>query len=160
MKLRIKNHTSRKANHQRGKAAVEFALTAPIFFMFLFAGIEFSRMHTIRCAVENAAFEGARKGIVSGASANQCETVTCNLLESANVFDHTVTIEPADLDPTVDYVSVTVELPLTNDNGFRMAGFLKNQTFSKTITLPRESAESAAAYDEAIKKGKKGKGDE
>jgi len=29
-------------------------------------------------------------------------------------------------------------------------GFLKNKAFSKTITLPRESADSAQAYDSAI----------
>ena len=145
---------------RHGKAAVEFALTAPIFFLFLFAGIEFARMHSIRCSVENAAFEGAREGIVSGATSEKCESVTSSLLSAAHINDHTVTIEPPDLDPSVDFVSVTVEIPLNNDNGFRMAGFLKNQMFSKTITLPRESAESAATYDEAIKRGKKARGDE
>ncbi len=148
MKLRIKNRSTVLTGKSRvGKTAVEFALTAPIFFLVLFGGIEFSRMHTIRSSIENAAFEGARRGIVSGATAEQCEAITERLLRSANVPDHTITIEPAVLDPTVNFVSVTVALPLNTDNGFRLAGFLKNQTFSKTIVLPRESADSVAAFE-------------
>lgn len=159
----MKTNVKRKANstcRRRGKAAVEFALTAPIFFLFLFAGIEFSRMHTIRCSVENAAFEGARKGIVSGATAEDCESIASDLLVAANVHHHTITIEPADLDPSADFVSVTVDIPLNNENGFRMGGFLKNKSFRKTITLPRESADSTDAYEEAIERGKKAKGEE
>jgi Flp pilus assembly protein TadG len=124
--------------NRRGATAVEFALTAPIFFVILFAGIEFSRAHMIRSSIENAAFEGARKGIVSGVTATQCKTTTESLLEISLVKDYQVTVSPPVLDASVDIVSVTVSVPLTTENGFRLTGFLKNNTFTKTIELPRE----------------------
>ena len=52
----------------RGQALTEFALIAPIFFLLLFALIEFGRVvYTIQM-LNNAAREGARYAIVHGAA--------------------------------------------------------------------------------------------
>ena len=47
-----------------GSVCVEFAFVAPIFFLLVIGSIEFARVHMIQSAVENACFEGARRGIV------------------------------------------------------------------------------------------------
>jgi hypothetical protein len=51
----------------RGQALVEFALVAPIFFLLLFAVIEFGRYVYQVQILNNAAREGARYAIVHGA---------------------------------------------------------------------------------------------
>ncbi len=55
----------------RGQALLEFALVAPIFFLILFAIIEFGRAVYVTQVLNNAAREGARYAIVHGA-ASQC----------------------------------------------------------------------------------------
>ena len=45
---------------RRGATTVEFAIVAPVFFLFLLASIEFSRLNIIRHTADNAAYEAAR----------------------------------------------------------------------------------------------------
>jgi Flp pilus assembly protein TadG len=52
----------------RGQALVEFALVAPMFFMLLFALIDFGRYVYYVQILNNAAREGARYAIVHGAN--------------------------------------------------------------------------------------------
>ena len=63
---------SRKRIHsnRRGAAAVEFAMTAGLAFFFFFAALEFCRVSMMRHTVQNALYEGARIGIVPGATAS------------------------------------------------------------------------------------------
>ena len=51
-------------------------------FLFMFAGMEFSRANMIRNVIENAAFEGARQGVVPGADAADCAPPPSNNLIS------------------------------------------------------------------------------
>ena len=121
-----------------GSVAVEFALVAPIFFLILFASIEFARVHMIQSSVENACFEGARRGIIPGANSAICKSMTESLLDLAKVHDYTVTVTPANFDATTDEITVTAVVPLSAENGFGISGFLQGKAMSKTITLPRE----------------------
>jgi hypothetical protein len=126
--------------NRRGGMAIEFALTAPIFFLMIFASIEFARVHMIQCAVENSAFEGARRGIIPGATANICKSTTENLLDEARLADYTVTVDPQSITPLTNEISVTVDVPITGENGFGITSFMGGRTMSKTIILPREQA--------------------
>ncbi len=53
-------------HHHRGQALVEFVLVAPIFFLILFAVIDFGRYVYYVQTINNAAREGARYAIVHG----------------------------------------------------------------------------------------------
>lgn len=130
----------RKQNRQRRRGAltVEFALTAPIFFLVIFAGIEFARIHMIQNAMENAAFEGARRGIVPGATASDCEIAASRLIETMGLTDVDVTITPAILDATADSVTVGIDVPISAANGFGLTGFMSGKNMSKTVTMPIE----------------------
>lgn len=55
----------------RGQALVEFALVAPIFFLLLFAVIDFGRYVYYVQIINNAAREGARYAIVHGSNSFQ-----------------------------------------------------------------------------------------
>ena len=49
-----------KNQHRHGVAAVEFALTVPFLFLFIFATYELGRANMIMHTTEAAAYEGAR----------------------------------------------------------------------------------------------------
>src|SRR5687768_1806629 len=89
---------SRRRRHRRqGAAAIEFAIVAPIFFSFTFACIEFARVNMLRNTAEIAATEGARAGVMPGATANDCIVVTNKELSVLGVTGKTITVEPATL---------------------------------------------------------------
>ena len=58
----------RRRRRSRGQALVEFALVAPIFFLMLFAIIDFGRFIYYVQILNNAAREGARYAIVHGSA--------------------------------------------------------------------------------------------
>jgi hypothetical protein len=57
----------RESHRRRGQAVAEFAIAAPIFFLILFAIIDFGRYVYYVQVLNNAAREGARYAIVHGA---------------------------------------------------------------------------------------------
>lgn len=61
------NRRTRGRPGWRGQALVEFALVAPVFFVMLFAIIDFGRYVYYVQILNNAAREGARYAIVHGA---------------------------------------------------------------------------------------------
>lgn len=134
-------------NRRLGAAIVEFAIAAPILFLFVFALIEFSRVNIIRNTVENAAYEGARAGILPGATAENCAAVAQELLDFIQVVDSTITVDPEIILPESEDVTVTVEVPITMENGYITPKFYLGKTLRASITLPRETSG-------VIKKGK------
>ncbi len=63
---RRRHHLTRRG--ARGQALVEFALVAPLFFLLLFAIIDFGRYVYYVQIINNAAREGARYAIVHGSN--------------------------------------------------------------------------------------------
>jgi hypothetical protein len=61
----------RQRQRSTGQALAEFALVAPIFFLLLFALIEFGRAVYCVEMLKSAAREGARYGIVHGAQSGE-----------------------------------------------------------------------------------------
>lgn len=59
---------SRPSPHGSGQALVEFALVAPLFFLLIFAIIDFGRYVYYVQILNNAAREGARYAIVHGSN--------------------------------------------------------------------------------------------
>lgn len=57
-----------RSSRTRGQALVEFSLVAPLFFLLLFAIIDFGRYVYYVQVLNNAAREGARYAIVHGAA--------------------------------------------------------------------------------------------
>ena len=134
----LKARTRKACRRNRsGLLAVEFAMVAPIFFAVVFASIEFTRVHTIQAAVENACFEGARRGIVPGATSGACKSTAESILDVL-VKNSTVTVEPASIDVSTDEVTVSATVALTAENGFGLTGLFKNSSLTKSITLQRE----------------------
>lgn len=89
----------RRPTKNRGTAAVEFAVVAPVMFLALFFLIEASRVVMVRQAVTYSAREGARKA--SLATTLQASDVV------AAVRDHLKAAIPAATDATKVIVNVT-----------------------------------------------------
>ena len=122
---------------RKGVTAVEFALTFPLLLLIVFGSLEFSRANMIRNMCENAALEGARAGMIPGATAQDCRDAANRLLDIIGIQNATVTIEPSTIIPATPDVAVTVSIPLA-DNSLPMSKFVLGTNMSQTAELPRE----------------------
>src|SRR3989304_687459 len=90
-----KQRKIRGSQSRSGVVVVEFAICAPLLFMFFFASLEFSRVNMIRQSIENAVYEGARRGIVPGATADNCRASALTVLNSISASGATIRGTPA-----------------------------------------------------------------
>ena len=131
-----RNQNKRGGFHaiRRGAAAGEFALTASILFLFLFAALEFSRYNMIQQSANNAAFESTRQCILPGASASDGQTAAQNILTAVGIRNGVVTINPTTLTNTTSTVTTTVTVPVSS-NLWVTPTFTGNVTITKSCTL-------------------------
>ncbi|GAA5504884.1 hypothetical protein Rcae01_00323 [Novipirellula caenicola] len=132
-----KNACSRKS--RRGAVTVEFAVAFPILLLFTFAGIEFSRVNMIRNTAINAAYEGARQGIVPGATSAECEQAAMQLLGFVDISGGTADVSPSTIKPDTESVTVTVTVPITSANSFITPQYFVGRQIVTSVTLPREA---------------------
>ncbi len=110
----------------------------PLLMLFVFGSMEFSRANMLRNTCENAALEGARAGMVPGATAQDCINAASELLDILGIQNAVVTINPMVIDLATQEVEVTVSIPLT-ENSLPMTRFILGATMQQTARLPRES---------------------
>jgi Flp pilus assembly protein TadG len=129
-----------KRRARRGATAVEFAITAPVFFVFLLAAFEFGWMNVLRHTADNAAYEAVRAAIVPGASSADATAKANSLLGIVGARDATVQVTPTVITPDTNEVTVVIEVPM-NRNGLILPRFTKNKTLHSEATLRTERAE-------------------
>jgi Flp pilus assembly protein TadG len=122
----------RSVARRRGAYTVEFAIAAPLFFMFVMATIEFGRMHMIRNTLDNAVYEGARRGLVLNSTASDVTTAVNAVLTASRIRNATTTSTI-----TNDLVTVTTTVSM-NDNSWAAPVFFKNLQLRSTLTLNRK----------------------
>ena len=103
---------SNKRN-RKGALTVEFALVLPVLLLCLFAFYEISRANMIQHATEASAYEGARAGIVPGATEAEIRDQVAFVLNSVGVDDFTVDVEQNRPSGGFLRVRVTVNVPFT-----------------------------------------------
>ena len=126
-----------------GAVVTEFAICAPLLFFFFFASLEFSRVNMIRQSVENAVYEGARRGIVPGATADDCRASAQAVLNSISALGATVNVSPSVITNDTDQVTVAVTVPV-NNNSWVLPVFFADKTISSSMTLRRERFDTAS----------------
>ncbi len=129
------------ARKRTGATTVEFAVTVPILFSLLFTAFEFSRMNVIRQTAVNAAYEGARRGIVPGASETDVQDVAQAVLNTVGTQGAAITVDPTVLTPDTTEVTVTVTVPLEK-NGWVTARLFAGKVAESACTLQRELVET------------------
>lgn len=147
-------------DRRSGAAVVEFAISAPVLFLMVFACIEFARANMIRNTIENAAYEGARSGILPGATSENCKAVAQELVRIIGVKEYSIAVEPEVIREDSQEVTVAVEVPMTVVNGYITPRFYLGRMLRASITLPRETGHgNGADVGSGSGKGKgKGKG--
>ncbi len=139
MRRRFPAQTIRARRERRGATLVEFAFAAPILIVFSLTLIELARLFTIQNTVENAAMEGARRGIVPGASASAVQQAAQDVLTAVRISNAKVTVTPSIITQITPTVTVNVQAPAAG-NTWIPSRFFKGANLSKTITLSREMA--------------------
>lgn len=128
---------SRGRRQRRATTTVEFAVTLPVVLLLFFGSIEFARVNMLRHTAAQAAYEGARRGIVPGATASDVENVTEQVLDSAFASGYTVTVTPSTITQSTTQVTVDISLPLAA-NGWIEPMYFGGKTLTKSFTLQRE----------------------
>jgi Flp pilus assembly protein TadG len=129
---------SHRRNQRRGLAVVDFALTAPLFFALIFASFEITRVNQLRNTAEIAATEGARRGIIPGATAAECIAAATTEMQNVAAGQFTVVVNPTAIQTNTPTIQVTVTVPLTAQNGYFVSNWFTGGQISKSITLDRE----------------------
>ena len=114
--------TRRNQKRRTGVTVVEFAIVAPVFFLVLFASIEFSRLNVIRNTADHAAYEAARTGLVPGATAAEAIAEANRLLNIVGARNATVVVTPSVLVDATPEITVTVTVPMAQ-NAFVLPRF-------------------------------------
>ncbi len=126
------------AGKRQGTTTVEVAICLPILFMFLFGAYELSRCNMLLHAAESAAYEGARVGIVPGATKEKIEDAVTFVLVSVGATNFDVTVTPEVIGLDTEKVRVEVELDL-GDNTAMPQLFIDDLQLRGECELTREA---------------------
>ncbi len=125
-------------NHRRtGATLTEFAVVAPLLFLFFFAPFEFCRVAMIRHTADNAVYEGCRLAIIPGATAGEAEAETRRIMSSLGVTNVSVAVSPTTIVEETEEVTVKIDVPL-DENSFVPNQFVAGRTIKRELTLRRE----------------------
>lgn len=139
-------HITNRRHHlpvRAGAVVVEFAICAPLLFFFFFASLEFGRVNMLRQSAENAVYEGARRGVVPGATAANCQAAAQAVLNSVAAQDATIAVTPAVIVADTPQVTVDVTIPL-GSNSWVLPVFFAGRTIEASMTLNRERFETSS----------------
>ena len=134
----------RPARRRRGATLVEFAIVAPLLFLFIFAVIEFGRMVMVHQIITNAAREGARRGILEQTTAQEVQTIVGEYLSGSSISGATVSVTPADFDHVVGFgtpITVAVSVPFNEVSWLPAPWFLNGANLSVQSTMRAERPE-------------------
>ncbi len=132
----------RFARARRGTTTVEFSVCLPLVLLLFFGAFEFSRVNMLRHTLSEAAYEGARRGIVPGATADDVRTVTTNVLSSAFASSYTISVAPETISSDAPDVTVSIALPVAA-NSWVSSFFFADSTLTRSCTLRREKYDTA-----------------
>ena len=132
-----------RKKQRSGVAAVEFALIAPLFLLFVMGIIEFGRMAMVMQLITNAAREGARISVLDGATQAKISNRVNGYLKSGSITGATVKVtpDPPDSAGYGESVSVSVAVPFNNVSWLPAPFFLGGKTLSAESVMRRETVE-------------------
>lgn len=95
-----------------GAVLVEFAIVLPIIVVIFSGMIEISRVMMLQHTADTAAYEGARAGMVPGASAEEAKMEAKLLLQAAGLKAASVTVIPDVITEETAFLTVAVHIPV------------------------------------------------
>lgn len=145
------SNPNRQQANRRGAVTVEFALTAPVLFLFVFAGIEFSRANMLIHTASIAATEGARRGIIAGATAESCYQAAQDELVAVGIDQASIVVQPGTIDESTQMITVGVRVPLGLGNGYVTPKFFLGKEVVRTVSITREAKDTEGSAEQAEK---------
>lgn len=121
-----------------GATAVEMALTLPVLMLLLFGAYEISRANMIMHGCEAAAYEGARVGIVPGATVAEVTDAVNGVLATIGISNANVTTTPANLATDSETVLVAIEVSFA-DNFLLAPVFVGSAPIVRACEMTRET---------------------
>jgi Flp pilus assembly protein TadG len=134
-----KRITRYKLRRRNGAVAVEMALTCGLVFFFFFAALEFCRVSMMRHTVEHALYEGARAGIIPGATSTEVDSKARSVLRTIGIRSADIQVTPTAIDNSTTEVSIRIQLPL-DQNLFAPAFFFRGRSLDRTFVMQREGS--------------------
>ncbi len=134
---------------RRGAAVVEFAIVAPVFFLFVLGIIEYGRMVMVYQMLTNSSRMGARMAVLEGTTEQEVSDAIASHLNSLGVSGETVTVTAWDQqDPpqTInlsdavngDTVEVSVSITFDQVSWLPSPMFLGGKELSASTQMRRE----------------------
>lgn len=129
--------TQNNSNARRGMTTVEFAVVAPVFFLFTFAAIEFAHLNSLRNTAQNAAYEAVRKVVVPGATADEARDEAEKILQIVGTRSFTITVTPETISSATESVTVEIDIPYSQ-NALMVPWFTGDVDIESKATLKTE----------------------
>jgi Flp pilus assembly protein TadG len=140
VKLISRRSSRRRPGSRRGATVAEFAMTVPVFFLFLLAAFEFGWLNVMRHTADNAAYEAARYAMVPGGTAAEAKARANSILKIVGARGAVVTVNPSTLSATTDKVTVSIDIPLKS-NALVVPKFTGTKTLHTEATMRTERAQ-------------------
>jgi Flp pilus assembly protein TadG len=125
---------------RKGTSAVEFAFVAPVFFVLVFGMVEYGRAVMVQQIITNAAREGARVAILSGATTTSVTTAVSTYLTNSGISGATPSVSP---DPSTAangaLVTVSVSVPYSSVSWLPSPFWLGSTTLHASCEMRTEN---------------------
>lgn len=128
-----------KLRARGGAVAVEFAITCPILFLLVLGALELGHANMLLNTTEAACYEGARTGIVPGATVAECESAARQKLTTAKIKSFQITVTPNSLNALSPSITVRIAVPYSS-NAITFPFFTRRLVIQRECTLTREKA--------------------
>lgn len=109
----------------------------PVLMTILLGSYELARANMMLHSTESAAYEGARVGIIPGASPDAVRDAAARILGSVGVRSFDIQIFPEVITNTTEEIEVLVTVPFEENLAFPTL-FIQEPVFTGTCTLRRE----------------------
>ena len=107
-----------------------------------------TRLNSVRNTIDNAAYEGARRAILPGATKAKVDAAAQNILDAGSIKRATITMSPSRVTAATERVEVTVEVEM-NRNSWVAPVYSKNLTLTRRCVLTREEALANADFNQS-----------
>lgn len=131
-------HKKNSQRQRQGAVTVEMAIAVPILFLMVFAALEFCGMNVMRHSVDNAAYEGARRGIVPGATVADVETQANLIMAAAGATNIVVDVVPPVITNDIEELTVTITVPVADNGWITPIFFDRNDVLVGSCHMLRE----------------------
>ncbi len=137
-----RRHLFEKHLGRRGSATLELGITLMVLLYITFGSIDWGYYLYTKNQLVGAAREGARAGIISGATNTDVSTAVTNVLNLAGLKNTcTVTTSPASISAATSGTAISITLNYNWGNGLGLSFFSRipvNKTVSTVAVMRKE----------------------